>query len=101
MGQAPVLRRIVRPADCGRNRLSIGTRSSILAKPAQKENEMKELVLAPLALLQSATSALACAGAACPPPTNVPEISALEGTAAIAALLAVVLFVWERRRRAA
>lgn len=34
---------------------------------------------------------------ACPP---VPEISALSGTAAIAALAAVVLLVWERRRRA-
>lgn len=32
---------------------------------------------------------------------NVPEISALEGTAALAALAAVVLLVWERRRRAA
>jgi len=33
--------------------------------------------------------------------TPVPEISALEGTAAIAALAAVVLLAWERRRRAA
>ncbi len=31
----------------------------------------------------------------------VPEISALEGTAALAALAAIVLFAWERRRRAA
>lgn len=31
----------------------------------------------------------------------VPEISALEGMAAIAALAAVMLLVWERRRRAA
>lgn len=31
----------------------------------------------------------------------VPEISALEGTAAIAALAAIVLIAWERRRRAA
>ncbi|ARE39566.1 hypothetical protein RGUI_1425 [Rhodovulum sp. P5] len=30
----------------------------------------------------------------------VPEISALEGTAAVAALAAVVLLVWERRRAA-
>ncbi|WP_255328324.1 VPEID-CTERM sorting domain-containing protein [Paracoccus albicereus] len=30
----------------------------------------------------------------------VPEISALEGTAAIAALAAIVLLTWERRRRA-
>ncbi len=33
--------------------------------------------------------------------TAVPEISALEGTAAIAALAAIVLLAWERRRRAA
>ena len=33
--------------------------------------------------------------------TNVPEISALEGTAALAALAAIVLLAWERRRRAA
>lgn len=36
-----------------------------------------------------------------PPPVAVPEISALEGTAALAAVAAVVLLVWERRRRAA
>lgn len=30
---------------------------------------------------------------------SVPEISALEGTAAIAALAAIVLLAWERRRR--
>ncbi|WP_417525528.1 VPEID-CTERM sorting domain-containing protein [Marinovum sp.] len=34
------------------------------------------------------------------PPAPVPEISALEGTAAIAAVLAIVLLAWERRRRA-
>ncbi|WP_374301351.1 hypothetical protein [Paracoccus sp. (in: a-proteobacteria)] len=33
-------------------------------------------------------------------PTAVPEISALEGSAAIAALAAIVLLTWERRRRA-
>ncbi|XDA97403.1 VPEID-CTERM sorting domain-containing protein [Sulfitobacter sp. LCG007] len=32
--------------------------------------------------------------------TSVPEISALEGTAALAAVAAVVLLAWERRRRA-
>lgn len=32
--------------------------------------------------------------------TAVPEISALEGTAAIAALAAIVMLTWERRRRA-
>lgn len=31
---------------------------------------------------------------------GVPEISALEGTAALAAVAAVLLFAWERRRRA-
>ena len=30
---------------------------------------------------------------------SVPEISALEGTAALAAIVAVLLLVWERRRR--
>ena len=34
------------------------------------------------------------------PVTAVPEISALEGTAALAALAAIVLLTWERRRRA-
>jgi len=34
-------------------------------------------------------------------PVSVPEISALEGTAALAALAAIVLLTWERRRRAA
>ena len=33
--------------------------------------------------------------------TSVPEISALEGTAALAVVAAVVLLAWERRRRAA
>ena len=32
--------------------------------------------------------------------TAVPEISALEGTAALAVVAAMVLLVWERRRRA-
>jgi hypothetical protein len=32
--------------------------------------------------------------------TPVPEISALEGTAALAVIAAVVLLAWERRRRA-
>jgi len=38
------------------------------------------------------------AGATC---SAVPEISALEGTAALAALAAMVLIAWERRRRVA
>ena len=33
--------------------------------------------------------------------TAVPEISALEGTAALAAIAAFVFIAWERRRRAA
>ncbi len=32
--------------------------------------------------------------------TAVPEISAMEGTAALVALAAIVLLTWERRRRA-
>lgn len=36
-----------------------------------------------------------------PNATPVPEISALEGTAALAAVAAIVLLAWERRRRAA
>ncbi|WP_135506819.1 hypothetical protein [Roseovarius aestuariivivens] len=35
-----------------------------------------------------------------PKPVRVPEISALEGGAALAALAAIVLLAWERRRRA-
>lgn len=63
---------------------------------------MKKLVLAAGALVASAPAAFA---AQCDPllqvcPTSVPEISALEGTAALAALAAVVLLAWERRRRA-
>jgi len=34
-----------------------------------------------------------------PAPTPVPEISALEGVAALALVAAVVAIVWERRRR--
>ena len=34
------------------------------------------------------------------PKNDIPEISALEGTAAIAVLAAIVLLAWERRRRA-
>lgn len=53
------------------------------------------------ASMLTTTAAYACAGLSCPPqPTPVPEISALEGTAALAALTAIVLLTWERRRRA-
>lgn len=65
---------------------------------------MKKLATAAAAFLASASAAsqaaFACAGVTCPPPAAVPEISALEGTAALAALAAIVLFTWERRRRA-
>lgn len=56
---------------------------------------MKAL-LATVATFASASMALAESK----PPAAVPEISALEGTAALAALAAIVLFTWERRRRA-
>lgn len=59
---------------------------------------MKKILTATGALVASASAALAV-----PIPNNgtpVPEISALEGTAAIAALAAIVLLAWERRRRA-
>lgn len=58
-------------------------------------------------LLASVTATVAMVGMAAAqgtlpnPKTSVPEISALEGTAAIAALAAIVLLAWERRRRAA
>ncbi|MEM7211894.1 MAG: hypothetical protein AAF479_08380 [Pseudomonadota bacterium] len=67
---------------------------------------MKKLAIAAGALVASASAAFAgCTttgpvlpgGTAC----DVPEISALEGTAALAALAAIVLITWERRRRAA
>lgn len=49
-----------------------------------------------------AAQAFACSGLTCDPttPVNVPEISAMQGTAALAVLAAVVLLVWERRRAA-
>ena len=61
---------------------------------------MKRLFIAGTALVGFSSAAHASCGlgqTACP----VPEISALEGTAAIAALAAIVLLAWERRRRAA
>jgi hypothetical protein len=60
---------------------------------------MKKTLLAATALVVSASAALAV-DPSIPPGTPVPEISALEGTAAIAALAAIVLLAWERRRRA-
>ena len=59
---------------------------------------MKKLLTAMAAGLAAAPAAMA---STIPPrPVAVPEISALEGTAALAALAAIVLFTWERRRRA-
>lgn len=56
--------------------------------------------IAAAASTMTTTAAFAC-GIGCEEPvTPVPEISALEGTAAIAALAAIVLLTWERRRRA-
>lgn len=61
---------------------------------------MKKLAIAAAALAASANTALACKGNFGQTCTAVPEISALEGTAAIAVVAALVLLVWERRRRA-
>lgn len=52
-----------------------------------------------IAFANIANAAGGCTGPGCDP-TPVPEISALEGTAAIAAMAAIVLLTWERRRRA-
>lgn len=60
---------------------------------------MKTLLIAASAIM-AASASYACTGLNCPPPAQVPEISALEGGAAIAALAAVVMLVWERRRAA-
>jgi hypothetical protein len=58
---------------------------------------MKKLALASIMTMSAAPAFAALSGKG----TAVPEISALEGTAAIAALAAIVLLAWERRRRAA
>ena len=71
---------------------------------------MKKLALAGSFLLIQATTAMAMfgsgsttggTGSGAKTAQDVPEISALEGTAALAALAAIVLLAWERRRRAA
>lgn len=59
---------------------------------------MKKLALASIMTMSAAPAFAALSGKGA---TAVPEISALEGTAAIAALAAIVLLAWERRRRAA
>lgn len=61
---------------------------------SKEESEMKSL-LAALGLV--AATVPAHAGMF---PVNVPEISALDGAAALAVVAAVVLLVWERRRSA-
>lgn len=69
---------------------------------------MKFLSLAGIAAGTTTLFNSAAAAATCemnpmlcePAVTAVPEISALEGTAALAALAAIVLLTWERRRRA-
>lgn len=50
-----------------------------------------------LAAIAALVTAPAFAGSG---PTNAPEISALDGAAALAVVAAVVLLVWERRRAA-
>lgn len=66
---------------------------------------MKTLLLS-VAAWATATAAMANTPAICNLNPNaagctpVPEISALEGTAAIAVLTAIMLLAWERRRRA-
>ncbi|WP_420862166.1 VPEID-CTERM sorting domain-containing protein [Algirhabdus cladophorae] len=63
---------------------------------------MKKLVIATSALVASASASFAgCNNLPGIPCNDVPEISALQGTAALAAVAAVVLLAWERRRRAA
>ena len=58
---------------------------------------MKTLLTSAAVIAASASSAFATVGGFSTP---VPEISALEGTAAIAAVAAIVLLAWERRSRA-
>lgn len=58
-------------------------------------------VLGAAAALTVFAQTAAAGSAVTVPSTSVPEISALEGTAALAALAAIVLLAWERRRRAA
>lgn len=57
---------------------------------------MKKILTSGLVFAASTVAAYAQAK-----PPSVPEISALEGTAALAVIAAVVLLAWERRRRAA
>lgn len=64
---------------------------------------MKKIYTSALFLAVSAGAALASDGDPCRDfgiCTSVPEISAMDGAAALATLAAVLLFAWERRRRA-
>lgn len=61
---------------------------------------MRFLTLSAGALVFSSLPALAQEACDQSKPCNVPEISALEGTAAIAVVVTIVLLAWERRRRA-
>lgn len=63
---------------------------------------MKKLAIAVIALGASTSTAFAkgCGTFGQPDCVAVPEISALEGTAALAVVAAIVLLAWERRRRA-
>ncbi|SNX71515.1 hypothetical protein SAMN05878503_1109 [Cereibacter ovatus] len=60
---------------------------------------MKKLAYSALALLAAAPAFANNTNAL--PPSEVPEISALDGVAALAVVSALVLLAWERRRRAA
>lgn len=64
---------------------------------------MKKMLLTTTVLLASAPAAFAVGigSGLTTPATPVPEISALEGTAALAVVAAIVLLAWERRRKAA
>ena len=67
---------------------------------------MKKLALSIVAMVSSAGAGMAadCLDAFNQPipgcVAQVPEISALEGTAALAVVAAIVLLAWERRRKA-
>ena len=61
---------------------------------------MNKLLISAAAVVM-ASPAFASVNTPLPPATAVPEISALEGTAALAAVAAIVLLAWERRRRSA
>ena len=61
---------------------------------------MKQIALATFATLIAAPAFAVGGAGPIVGATAVPEISALEGTAALAAVAAIVLLAWERRSRA-